>query len=389
MASQITLYRIFIAAPSDVTEERNVIHQVIADWNAIHSRRFRLAFEPVSWLSHAVAEDGGRPQAVLNRQIVDSSDALVAILWTRIGAPTGEAASGTIEEIERFRAAKKPTAIFFSDVAVPPNAVDEEQLGKLRAFRAEALQSGVCPTYDSYDDFRTQFERYLNKLAEELGTRVGVPRAIRQYIEACPEFAVPADLAASRVRTSRASFYTALQCVLATMDEGDEVVSSDSISFSRASGISYWLTEGLQFLGFSHEAASRGVRFTRVFVVRRHEIEEHHAVLARLCEMHNLAGVTTMVAPAEALPAECLYEYVVFGSRIIDEAVYDLHGEQILDNFLYWGAEKVAACRERSKLVRSYAEKYPRQRQRRRAGEYGKVLEAAEALRREVIESAR
>jgi hypothetical protein len=383
----VNLYRLFVAAPSDVTAERTIVHDVIAEWNAVNSRDFHLAFEPVSWLSHAVAEDGDRPQAILNRQVVDSSDILAGVFWTRLGTPTGEATSGTVEEINRFRAAGKPVALFFSNAPVNPDVVDELQLAALRAFRSEAQEAGLCTMHRSLDEFRTHFQRYLSSLARDLRVSRDVPDPIRRYIESCPDFGAPSDLAVSRVRTSRGSFYTALQCVLSALEPGTEVVSSDSISFARASGISYWVTEGLQFLGFTHEAATRGVRFTRVFVVRSQEIEKYGAVLIQLCKLHNLAGITTMVAPSEALPPECLYEYVVFGDALVDEAIYDLHGEQIVDNYIYWARDKVAACRERSGLLRSYASKYP-ESQRRRATTFDRVSKAAEALRRSAVETA-
>ncbi len=51
---------------------------------------------------------GSRPQEVINSAIVDKCDLLVGIFWTRIGSPSGEADSGTIEEIELVAKAKKP-----------------------------------------------------------------------------------------------------------------------------------------------------------------------------------------------------------------------------------------------------------------------------------------
>jgi len=54
----------------------------------------------VSWTEHAVAEFGERPQAILNNQIVEEADLAVALFHDRLGTPTGEAESGTAEEIK-------------------------------------------------------------------------------------------------------------------------------------------------------------------------------------------------------------------------------------------------------------------------------------------------
>jgi len=55
-----------------------------------------------------------RPQAILNRQIVDSGHLLIGIFGNRLGTPTGKAQSGTIEEIEEFRKTGRYVALYFS-----------------------------------------------------------------------------------------------------------------------------------------------------------------------------------------------------------------------------------------------------------------------------------
>jgi hypothetical protein len=62
------------------------------------------------WELDATPQFGLDPQAAVNEQLVDSSDILVAILWTRLGSPTPRSPSGTVEEITRFVDAKKPGA---------------------------------------------------------------------------------------------------------------------------------------------------------------------------------------------------------------------------------------------------------------------------------------
>lgn len=70
---------------------------------------------------------GDRPQAIINKQLLEQSDLLVAVFWTRLGSPTGATNSGTVEEIEEHLAAKKPTMLYFSSAPVRPDSVDNEQ----------------------------------------------------------------------------------------------------------------------------------------------------------------------------------------------------------------------------------------------------------------------
>jgi hypothetical protein len=69
---------------------------------------------------------GERPQAIINRQLVDDADLLFAVFSTRLGSPTGVAESGTAEEIERLRGMQKPVLVYFSQAPLLRNHnVDE------------------------------------------------------------------------------------------------------------------------------------------------------------------------------------------------------------------------------------------------------------------------
>jgi len=41
---------------------------------------------------------GDRPQAIINKQLVDDADILVAVFWTKLGTATGAAMSGSVAQ---------------------------------------------------------------------------------------------------------------------------------------------------------------------------------------------------------------------------------------------------------------------------------------------------
>lgn len=82
-------YRVLIASPSDVEDEREIAVRVIQEWNDLHSYNREIVLLPLRWETHAAPEYGVRPQEVINRQIVDNCDLLIGVFWTRIGTPTG------------------------------------------------------------------------------------------------------------------------------------------------------------------------------------------------------------------------------------------------------------------------------------------------------------
>lgn len=85
---------------------------------------------------------GDHPQSLINSQGVDKSDIVFALFGSRLGSPTPDAVSGTVEEVERAVERGKPVHLYFSTAALP-NDVDTRQLDGLREFRAEISQRGL------------------------------------------------------------------------------------------------------------------------------------------------------------------------------------------------------------------------------------------------------
>src|SRR3712207_6067022 len=93
------VYRVLIASPSDLSEERDQLRQVVYYWNTDNSKPMQIATLPVMWETDSFPAVGERTQAILNEQLADC-DILIGAFWMRIGSPTGVAESGTVEEIE-------------------------------------------------------------------------------------------------------------------------------------------------------------------------------------------------------------------------------------------------------------------------------------------------
>ena len=116
--------QILIASPGDVSDERKLLSEVISEWNYVNARDRRIVLLPLRWETHASPELGAAPQAVINRQVVDSCDMAVGVFWTRLGTPTAVAESGTAEEISRVGGAGKPVMLYFSKAKADLDMVD-------------------------------------------------------------------------------------------------------------------------------------------------------------------------------------------------------------------------------------------------------------------------
>lgn len=173
MSKPVTMLQVFIASPGDVQEERDVICQVLQDWNDRHADEYGYVLQPRRWEKHSTPELGGRPQAILNRQIVDSCDILIGIFWTKLGTPTGESESGTVEEIERAANLSKPVMLYFSGVRIEPDRLDGVEFARLKAFRAQMQTRGLYDSYRSVEEFRDKVTRHIHSHVRRI--RDGVP----------------------------------------------------------------------------------------------------------------------------------------------------------------------------------------------------------------------
>lgn len=177
MAFQATVYRVFVASPSDVGDERKAIRGEIGNWNALNGEEMKALLLPVMWETDSWPEQGDRTQAVVNRQLnIDGCDMLIGVFWTRIGTPTGKAESGTIEEIEQIRAAGKPTMLYFSDVPVASSKIDTEQLNKLNEFKKSIRDTGIYSTFHTIDALRPKLSSDLTRLVRNFHI-IANPRA--------------------------------------------------------------------------------------------------------------------------------------------------------------------------------------------------------------------
>ena len=156
-----TVFNVLIASPSDVEEEREAIAQAIHEWNALNSLVTKMVLLPVRWESHCAPAMGGRPQGIVNEQIVRDCDMLIGAFWTRLGSPTGQEDSGTVEEIKWFLNQSKPVMLYYSKRAVDLDETDIEQAQKLKKFKKSISQKGIQESYKNIEELKQKLMRQL------------------------------------------------------------------------------------------------------------------------------------------------------------------------------------------------------------------------------------
>ncbi|WP_299891883.1 hypothetical protein [uncultured Ruegeria sp.] len=161
MAYNATVLSVMIASPGDVTEERNLIRDVIHEWNDINSKATQCVLLPVGWETHSAPDLAGRAQDIINKDVLEHCDFLVGVFWTRLGTPTGDFESGTVEEIKRHVSGSKPAMVYFSTAPVAPESLEPEQYQALKTFKDWCFGQGLVETYDNISDFSDKFRRHI------------------------------------------------------------------------------------------------------------------------------------------------------------------------------------------------------------------------------------
>ena len=161
-------YRVLIASPSDLAEERQAATEAVNEWIVQHAVAESVVLLPVKWENPRNAAVWGQTARGGQSPLVSGCDLLVGMFWTRIGTTTGVAESGTVEEIDQFVAARKPALLYFSSRPIDPNKIDLKQHRKLRSFKAATYKRALTGSFGSVDGLRQTLLRDLMRQVREL-----------------------------------------------------------------------------------------------------------------------------------------------------------------------------------------------------------------------------
>lgn len=144
------ILKIFLASPSDVYTERELIFALQNDINHLIGKPNNLRFEFVNWEKDAYPGVGIDAQDVINKAINEDFDIFIGIFWLKFGTKTNRAESGTEEEFEiafkKYNSnPNKNHIMMYFKTASPDNiySLDYAQFDKVRNFKESLKSKGV------------------------------------------------------------------------------------------------------------------------------------------------------------------------------------------------------------------------------------------------------
>lgn len=165
--------KVFIASPSDVSKEREIVRNTLARWNTLNSESMKLVLLPIGWDTSCSPQIGYAPQEYINQTLLENCDILIGIFWSKLGYPTQFAESGSVEEIQRHSEAKKKGMLYFSQKPIPPECLNVEQYQKLQEFKKSIQSSSLYREYSDENNFEKKLFDDIHMLINDskFGTR--------------------------------------------------------------------------------------------------------------------------------------------------------------------------------------------------------------------------
>jgi hypothetical protein len=166
MSRSLTQYRVFIATPGGLDEERQAFRKTLEAYSASDALPRGITFHPVGW------EDTlggiGRPQEMINEDL-RHCDYAVFVWHDRWGSPTGNGTMvGTEEELnlaeELYKTGQvRNIAVFFKKVDESRKRDPGPQLQQVLDFKEkiEKEKRYLFKSYDQPDTFRDELRKHL------------------------------------------------------------------------------------------------------------------------------------------------------------------------------------------------------------------------------------
>ncbi|MDR4513393.1 hypothetical protein [Nitrosomonas sp.] len=188
------LYKIFLASPSDTSEERVIVDRVVGEINNTIGCRNDFRLEVLKWENSTYPAFGEDAQDVINKQIGSNYQVFIGLMWKRFGTPTKRAGSGTEEEFElaysRYVKTKDIQIMLYFNSSPLPQDTDLEQFQKVKIFKEKTEKLGAYHFSYKPESFERMLREHLTSyiLDKEKESTTNLHRSEpNKYKNAVPE----------------------------------------------------------------------------------------------------------------------------------------------------------------------------------------------------------
>lgn len=163
-------YEILISAPSDVYSFVETVKSAIAEYNNEQGAIDHIRFIQKNWREHSVPAYGKSAQVIINEQLTNNAEIVIAMFGAKFGEPTEKYSSGTLEEIETVHKSGGRVLTYFYTGALEVASIDPEQLKKVQEYKK--TYQGLYGEFKTEDELKKRIYTDLIRLAYDLKNSV-------------------------------------------------------------------------------------------------------------------------------------------------------------------------------------------------------------------------
>lgn len=164
------VFDVVIACPGDAADERAAVERVVWDRTKRKVRHTGVVLIPRWWKEDVAPQaSGGDAQSLMNDELVDKADVLIALFKFTKGQPTPRADSGTVEEIQRCVARGIPTHVFMSQEPIPRTA-PPETAAEMASLEEALRQIAYVSDFKSIEELTDRVRTWLDEDMESFKT---------------------------------------------------------------------------------------------------------------------------------------------------------------------------------------------------------------------------
>lgn len=254
MARDLTRYTLLLSSPGDAVPFCEVADRAMQAVNRSLSDATGVELYSTDWRRDSRPDSGAEPQALLNRQIVDDADIVLAIFYKRFGSPTRQYGSGTEEEIRLGLQQKKTVLLYIWEPPEDYEPAEPEQLASIQRLKADLGKSVMYKSFTDENDFEVKARHDLTALMLDLegGGRPSKPALSVKCIDASANLSsnhllVQEELAKTKLRAAafddsvRRAFEKVAAspvCKFESVEPADSELKENVLGDNNASGAS-------------------------------------------------------------------------------------------------------------------------------------------------------
>lgn len=174
MSKTIELYSLFVSSTSEMSEERELVSEVVDQINRQRGIKEGFQVRALLWERDVTPDAGIRPQAHINAEIGHEYEIFLGILCSRFGTSTDDFGSGTEEEFNLALQRREENGFlprimfYFRDPRTASQEIDAEQLVKVINFKKSIEGNSIYKQYKSIQEFRTYLLDHLASTVDKI-----------------------------------------------------------------------------------------------------------------------------------------------------------------------------------------------------------------------------